>query len=186
MVEDDETSGVVGVDDLVSEEDALLYSTFAGPRIFILNDADKTNLLGLVLDESDDSFLVGLPASAFERDSEKQIRPYCPAPYMRLMKSATMSVLYTFGEIEDLYMKYLDTKGRELYPEVADYIEEGEEDNSDPAEASIVGPADIDISLSKDATPEQQVLGMTDEELRQYLLEKFNNGELANGSGKKH
>ena len=169
----------------VSEEDLLMYSTFAGLRTFVLNDESKTNVFGVLIEEYDDSFLVGLPARIIRDGDDWVIDPFASVPYFRMMKSAIMGLSYMIQPYEDLYRKYLDTKGSELYPEISEYIEEGAED-SEPAESAVVGPTDTNVSLSKDADQGQQVLGMTDEELRQYLLEKYNNGELSDGSGKKH
>jgi hypothetical protein len=170
----------------VSEEDILLYSSFPGPRLIVLNNAAMTNVLGLLLEESDDSFLVGIPGIAKQQeDGSMDIQPFVPVPYIRLLKSAIISVMYTFGVLEDAYMQYLDTKGRELYPEVAEYIEEDEAESESGA-PEITSYVESNVSLTKDAQEGQQVIGMTDKELQKYLTDKYNNGELSSGSRKKH
>lgn len=172
----------------VSAEDSLMYSHFSGPRIFILNDNDKFNMFGVLLEESDDSFLVGLPAKMTSEDGEVKVEPFMPVPYSRFMKSAILSVSYTFGIFHELYMNYVETKGAELYPEIADYIEEDAELETESAESTIITPIDADItdiSLSSEVEEGTKVLGMTDDELQKYLTDKYNIGELAIGSRKK-
>jgi hypothetical protein len=187
MFEDDEVQEHVAVnldDDDVSDEDVLLFSTFTGNRIFVLNNAHMTNIVGLLLEESDDSFLVGLPAKMIENDAGYQVQPFAPVPYMRLLKSATMTVMYTFGAIEAMYSDYLRTKGREMYPEVAEYIDGGEAEVQS-VQSEAIAPDNVEVSLTVEETAENKVQGMTDEELREYLTNKYKNGELASGSRKK-
>lgn len=168
-----------------TEEDILLYSSYPGPRIFVQNTDPSINIFGLLLEENDDSFLVGLPARIKETTEGLVVEPFVPVPYFRLMKSGILHVMYTFGVFDEKYMEYLMTKGREIYPEISEYIEEGD-NQTEPAEAAVVKPEDTDVSLSKDYVAGGQLSGMTDDELKKYLTEKYNNGELTGGSRKKH
>lgn len=186
MFEDEQAGIPVELDDEnVTEEDILMFSTYPGPRVIVLNDAKKTNILGLVLDETDDSFLVGLPAKAVkDKDDGYKITPLFPVPYIRMMKSSILTTMYTFDVIDVMYKEYLDTKGREIYPEVAEYID-GEDVEPEPVAQIAAAIDDLDISLTKDETEGNKVLGMTDDELKKYLTDKYNNGELSSGSRKK-
>ena len=180
-----------GEEEVLSEEDILLYSTYSGLRIFVLNNAAMTNILGVLLDETEDSFLVGLPAVVVEgRPVESAIEPFLPVPYTRLMKSAILTLMYTFGVYQERYLEYINAKGKELYPEIDDYIEEGQ-GQGQYLEAVLVeqpevaGPENLEVSLNKDSEVPEKAVGMSDEELREYLLDKFNVAGLTSGSRKK-
>lgn len=189
MIDNDEEHINVDLDEAnVSEEDVLMFSTYSGPRVFILNDERKTNILGLVLDESDDSFLVGMPGKALQdAEGNYKIEPFVPVPYLRFLKSGILSLMYVPEPVSTIYQTYLEEKGPEIYPDIADHIEDVEADDLEeqtPGQA-IVAPNEVNVSLTPDEQGGNKVLGMTDEELRKYLTDKYNNGELIGGSNKK-
>lgn len=156
-------------EDLVSEEDTLLFSTFPGPRLFILNNSSQTNLLGVLLEENDDSFLVGLLSRLLEVDEGTRIEPFIKVPYLRLMKNSVMTVLFLFGIFKEKYIPYLIEEGEALYPELTDLIEDLREQN----------PPEIPESPKQDSQTE----GMNDEQLKEYLTEKAYRGEIIYGTG---
>jgi len=173
-----EEIGEDGEDGDPTEEDVLLYSHFAGPRIFVINDSSKTNITGILLDESEDSFLVGLPVKFSRETTGKEkiiIEPYIPVPYFRLMKSSVFSVMFSFDPYLALYLDYVKETGVKLYPEALEYLNV-ELQESNPSGIIEVGPDEDEQGVKS---------GMTDDELREYLFEKYNLGGLSNGSGKK-
>ena len=52
----------------LTEEEDLLYSEVIGPRLFMLNNAAASTLLGIIMEETEDSFLVGFPSKMLKVD----------------------------------------------------------------------------------------------------------------------
>lgn len=170
----DEDDDIEQIDSsLVTEEDTLLFSTFPGPRIFILNNATQTNMLGVLIEETDDSFLVGLPSRLLEAEKGVQVEPFVQVPYLRLMKTSVSTILYLFGIFKDKYLSYLIEHGATLYPDIQDIIEDIKEQHATPVES-------VETSRKEDKT------GMDDEALKEYLSEKLQRGEIIYGTGSKH
>lgn len=170
MINDD--INISNAEDMISEEDGLLFSTFPGPRLLILNNASQTNLLGVVLEETEDSFLVGLPSRLIDSGSDLQVEPFVKVPYLRLLKSSVLTVLYLFDVFKEKYLAYLIEHGTTLYPDLSDIVEDLKEQYAAPA-------------ISPKETSEEK-LGMSDEDLEEYLSEKLQRGEILNGTGSKH
>lgn len=158
------------------EEDSLLFSVVPGPRIFTLNNSSSTTLLGVVLEENDDSFLVGIPSRLLDSDNGMRIEPFVAVPYLRLMKSSVLSVLFLFGVFREKYLPYLIERGVELYPGIADIVDD------------IVRNEEIQFPepISSEQEETKEKMGMTDEELKEYLEEKLNKGGIVYGNGSKH
>lgn len=121
-----------------SEYDELLFSPYSDLRLFALNDKEKQiPLMGILVREIEDSFLVGLPAK-FTKDAEKgylRIEEYLPFPYIRLYK---VNLLYTtplFGMFKTSYSRYLKEIALKSNPEFIDILPEDfliEHDIEDP------------------------------------------------------
>lgn len=186
----DETN-LLEEDDLTPEY-SLMYGIDQGPRIFVFNNADSTTLLGVMLEETDDSFLVAIPSKLVQvppitssSTTETKIVPFIPVPYLRIFKSAILTTMYLYGEYAEKYLEYLKDKGEDIYPkllEVMDSIREelGEEGSEDIDEEI------LELSLNTDSGVEQKAEGMSDEELKDYLKNKYNKGKTENGNAKKH
>lgn len=75
-----------------------------GPRVFVLESAMLQTLMGILISESDDSFLVALPARLVEVDEQKVAVPFIDAPYVRLQKSSVVMTCYLMdpfrGEVQ--------------------------------------------------------------------------------------
>lgn len=181
-----------------TEEDNLLVTTFPGPRIFTLNNALDTTLLGVLMDESDDSFLVALPSRMVKEDgtNEPYIKPYVQAPYFRLMKNAVSAVMFMFEPFKSVYMDYLASEGAVRYPQVEEFLGEPDPTAMQMLDVEIIEETDEDIreaageaarklSVNTDSGVEHKALGMTDEELEEYLINKYKNGDLYGGPGSK-
>lgn len=187
----DETN-LLGEDDLTPEY-SLMYGIDQGPRLFVFNNADSTTLLGVMLEETDDSFLVAIPSKlvqvaqpANSTGTETKIVPFIPVPYIRIFKSALLTTMYLYGEYAEKYLEYLKDKGEDIYPELLDVMDSireqlGEEEGSEDIDEEI-----LELSLNTDSGVEQKAEGMSDEELKDYLKNKYNKGKTDNGNAKKH
>lgn len=184
MIEDEINDQIVEEED-ITEEDILLHSTFTGPRIFVLNNESYTNVLGVLLDENEDSFLVGLPATLMTDDATTKVMPFLPIPYFRLMKSSVFCIMYMYGKYTEYYHKYVDEKGKELYPEISEYMDPIEETGIDDfLEGADVITGSVD-SDSKEVEVQGEIQGMSNDELKKYLIEKYGEGSLGLGAKKK-
>lgn len=177
-------------EDEITEEASLLYGIDPGPRILVLNNPSTTTLLGVVLEETEDSFLVAIPSRLTEgpkgREDEHIISPFVPLPYIRLMKSAVMSVMYPYGEFADKYLEYLAEKGESIYPELSEVMDDIRSQLSEEDEEDDDGDEILGMSLNTNSGVEEKAQGMSDKELKEYLTKKYKNGEVDNGKGKKH
>lgn len=151
--------------DYVPEEDNLLYTVDPGLRIFTLNNANSTTLLGILLEETEDSFLVGLPARLMDSEAGMKIEPFMTVPYLRLIKSSVLTLLYPFGVFEEKYVPYVIEYGEDLYPEIVE---------------------DLKSNLSETEPLEKESNGMDQEQLKEYLTEKFYTGAVTLGNRTKH
>lgn len=106
------------MDDIYTSEPELMGEDLYRPRIVILNTIAGSSLMCMVLEESDDSFLIALPAKLLRNEDKQtmEIDPYLPVPYARFMKSGILFITPIFGTFEYLYLKYLLAHGIEEYP----------------------------------------------------------------------
>jgi hypothetical protein len=118
----------IDVFDDYSEEDELLYSLSMGPRIFNLNNSNGTTMLGVLMEETDDSFLVGLPSRLIQNDGVYKVEPYLPVKFARFFKNSIVSTMFLFDKFYDTYIEYLQTRGKEIFPELVESLEFNEED----------------------------------------------------------
>lgn len=182
----DENQDYVVEDDIeMTDENTLLYTLMAGPRVFVLNNNAMTNVLGLVLDETDDSFLVGIPGIIKDSMGGYHVEAFAPTPYMRLIKSSVISVMYLMPPVHQMYMDYVEKKGREIYPEIDEYLDSEEAEETAAVASEPITPDTTEVSLTAEETTENKVQGMSDDELKKYLQEKFATGNLTGGSKKK-
>ncbi len=178
-------------EDETTPEYSLMYGTDQGPRIFVFNNAESTTLLGVMLEETDDSFLVAIPSKLIHgpkgKETEHIVVPFIPVPYIRVMKSALMTTMYLYGEYAEKYIAYLKERGEDIYPELQDVMESIREQLEDTEEELTEEDEEIlEMSLNTDSGVTEQAQGMSDEELRIYLKNKYNKGEIGNGTIKKH
>ncbi len=156
-------------DEVTSDEDDLLFSINQGPRVFVLNTANCPSIAAVVMEETDDSFLVAAAARIVESEGEKaHAEAYSPIPYFRIMKGSVIGVMPLFGVFYEAYTPYLISQGDSIYTKlipVVDYLRSKTESFIDPV---------------------VETKGMDDERLNEYLYEKFMKGQLVNGSGSKH
>jgi hypothetical protein len=107
------------MDDIYTSELELMGEDLNRPRIVILNTIAGSSLMCMILEESEDSFLVALPAKLLRNEDKQtmEIDPYLPVPYARFIKSGILFVTPVFGTFEFLYLKYLLAQGIDEYPD---------------------------------------------------------------------
>lgn len=114
----------VGFEDIISNEEIDLLESFdVGPRIFVLNNASGTTLLGVVLVETKDSFLVGLPSRMLDVGGSYVIEPFISAPYTRILKSSVTSVSYLVGVFEEPFLAYIEENFDKALPNYVDVLD---------------------------------------------------------------
>lgn len=184
-------------DDMLTEEDELLFTPNPGPRLFVLNGMESKTFVGILIDETDDSMLVGLPTRMIEVDDKYTLAPLIDVPYTRILKSSVFCVTFLFEPFATAYKKYVETVGAVIWPGAKDYLEDWKDGydamaDQKPAEISVipketssvsqavVEPVSAAPSVSTQApqetaksTPTEKpkiiVLGATNEELMEYL-----------------
>lgn len=106
----------------ISEYEELLYTPFSDFRIF--HFLQSPPILGILLQETDDSFLVGLATKLVKQpDSDTlKMEEVLPFPYLRLFKSNVFYVTPQFNVFEYAYLKYLKEVGLVEHPEMIDFL----------------------------------------------------------------
>lgn len=144
----------LGENFLSEDEEDLLFSTSDEPRIFELNSQSKSTIIGVVLEETEDSFLVGIP-SRLVQDSETgdySLIPYLPVPHIRLLKSGISMIIPMFDPYRSAFMKYYQKFPVENKPKRSN--------------------SDVDSELNT----------MHNSQLEEYLTTKASIGELLDGN----
>lgn len=126
-------------EDLTDDEFDLLTSSSIGIRVFNLNNQSGTTLIGVVMFENEDSFLVALPSKLLKKDDDYKVDLYVPIDMVRLMKSNITLLSHPFSPFEEHYLEFLDTYGREVCPDIVD---------------KVLGPAELEISAGSDILEE--------------------------------
>lgn len=151
-------------------EDNLLETHEPGPRIFYMSNDMHTTLLGFVLSETADSFLVALPSRLVksEEDGSLKIEPFIDVPFLRVVKSNVIMVMHLFGEFLVPFNEYLEKEGAERYPSITEQIELYLGDFSDKQKAKQAAP-------SKEQT---EALRIEEEELAKKIEEAESRGSV--------
>jgi hypothetical protein len=111
------------INDVITDSDDLLYSRFYGVRQFRFLGREIP-LVGVVLEETDDSFLVGMPVMIAGGDGYMQAAPVDSGrnPFIRLMKSAVGFVALPTEPQDDLYIEYLIENSPSVFPDLLEMI----------------------------------------------------------------
>lgn len=99
-------------------DDILDHENASDLKLRIFNTVAGSSILAIVLRETEDSFLVGLPCRLLASKDKKLIEPQMPVRFARFMKPTILYVTPCFGEFEIFYIKYLLGEGKLQYPEV--------------------------------------------------------------------
>ena len=107
----------------ISKYHELLYSPYSDLRVFN-RTSDNLSIVGILLQESDDSFLVGLPVklTSGTGTDDIQVQYYVPFPYVRFLKNNIAEVTPVFGVFEKMYLPYLKNTALIEYPEYSDFL----------------------------------------------------------------
>lgn len=106
----EETIEVADLDDEeyeLDEVENLMYSQEPTPRIFILSNANETALLGILESETEDSFLISVPARLIKTEAGLEIVNHGTNPFFRLMKSNVSIVMPMTEPYERPYQEFL-------------------------------------------------------------------------------
>lgn len=151
---------------LTDEEDNILYTTYEGPRAVVLNNSSFTLILCTIMQESDDSFLVRMPAKMITEDNSIKATSFVLNPSVRLLKSSILMVTDVREPFLTPYMDYLKTEGIKYFPDLEQEIFTSNEisDNTKPEktmkEDLVFGP------------------GLTEEEYSDKMQDAKKNGNL--------
>ena len=138
-----------GADKEYEASDDLLYSTTYGVRKFHLAGAWGDVLLGVMLEETVDSFLIAMPVRLYQdADSYfiKTIEDISEDAYVRFMKSEFRAISFAEGIHEKMYIEYLRCTSGTIFPELLEMI--GEDtlgDESEPMFVNATGMSEADL-----------------------------------------
>lgn len=82
----------------------------------LFNTLSGTTVMGIVIEETDDSFLVALPSRLLTTDGVFHVEPYLPLPFARFLKYTILNVTPIFLEFELPYIKYILEVKDDLLP----------------------------------------------------------------------
>jgi len=109
MAKDSKTKDYLGI--ATTWQDLLDSNSAMDLKMRIFNTVAGSSIIGIVQEETEDSFLVVLPAKLMlygeEPNQQKVIEPHVPLPFTRMMKSTIMIVMPIFGEYEFYYTQYV-------------------------------------------------------------------------------
>lgn len=97
--------------------DLLNHNLATDLKLRILNTLSGASLMGVVAQETRDSFLVILPSRLLENGIKRVVEPHVPVRFGRFQKSTILSTIPCFGEFEAYYIQYLLTTGMDVFPE---------------------------------------------------------------------
>jgi len=116
-----------------TEAEDLLGSFTYGIRKFYLAGSWEDKLLGVMLEETVDSFLIALPVRLIEmEDKQLVLEEVEEGPFVRFMKSDFRAITFAVGKQKSLYLGYLEIKSPSAFPELLDMIGEKYQSSSNP------------------------------------------------------
>ena len=159
-------------------EDNLMETMVPSPRIFMMDNDKNTTIVGFVLSENPDSFLVSLPSKLIDSEGVKSIHPFINLPFIRLSKNAIAITMNLFGEFEEHFIEYLRGPGKDRYPDIEEEIE---------VYLSEYDDADLPETLARPSAQGKISKGMDDKELAKKLADAEDSGSLiSETNGTKH
>ena len=140
-------------DEDITEYHELLYTPYSDIRVFN-RTSDGQSVVGILLQEISDSFLVGLPARLLKHSESDTItaEAFIPFPYARLMKSNISEITPVFGIFEFPYLAYLKEVALVEYPEYEDFLPEGTFEDFDISEEEQKFDEEIEEKLAMAAS----------------------------------
>ena len=106
------------IDEEFTDSDDLLQSLTNGPRQFYCSEDEKNSVVGVMLEETNDSFLVAMPAKIISEEGHMvlTVEDSGKRPYIRLMKSAVRIVAFTAEPQNKIYVDYLIKYSPSVFP----------------------------------------------------------------------
>lgn len=164
--------------------DSLLY----GIRMFYFSGSWSEVMLGVMLEENEDSFLVAMPAPVEKREEGIKLVGITYVPYIRFMKTEFRGVSEPTSILRESYLKFLVENSDSVFPGLMDMIGENDFDGEAPPEV-------IDLSeikgTPKVTEPEMSgvivnAIGLTDQEVSYKVKAAMSAGTFVplNGKGK--
>ena len=107
-----------------SDSDDLLHSLTYSIRKFHLGNSWENVLAGVILEETEDSFLVALPIQLLRVEDHLFIKPVDTGdePFLRLLKSSVMIVSSLVDQSERLYVDYVTKTAPAEFPELLEML----------------------------------------------------------------
>jgi hypothetical protein len=118
------TMADLGPEDDFTDSEDLLNSITYGIRKFYLAGSWNDIIIGVMLEESVDSFLVALPAKITINDRMSVLEEVMETAYVRFLKSDFRAVTFASGMHRKMYIEYLMLKSPSVFPELLDMIGE--------------------------------------------------------------
>lgn len=91
-----------------------MIKTAIQDKYVILNNVAGSSLLGVVLEELPDSFIIGLPAKLVKKNDALSVIPYLPCETLRVFKFTLLHLLPLADEFELPYLDYVLERGGEI------------------------------------------------------------------------
>ena len=178
-------------DEFTDSED-LLNSLTYGIRKFYFSGTWDDIILGVILEETIDSFLIGMPAKLSTKGNTHTLEEMTEVPYMRFLKSEFRAVSFIAGIQEKMYREYLEIKSPELFPDLLEMIGEVEIDEEGDAVRVSDEPTYDEIGelIPKEEvtiqTPEGIIVrgNITDTELKNTVEDALKEGRFLPPQGK--
>lgn len=125
----------------------LLNSLMPSPRLFLLNPMSgigKSHMLGFLLEETEDSFLIALPGFLMESSDtgKREFSLYSDSRFLRVLKNSISLCMYPYGDFAKYYDEFLLKNTTKLYPTIGLLVKEYLEIDEFPGEAESEEAAD--------------------------------------------
>lgn len=114
-----------------SGSEDLLNSLSYGVREFYLTDSWDKSIIGVLLEETSDSFLIAMPMKVSKTKNMVYLEEIMPdIPYTRFLKSGVLAVIFSIDTIEKKYIEFIKANSSDLFPELLSIIGEDEYEES--------------------------------------------------------
>lgn len=124
MENNDNNNNDTEVSEDFSDSDDLLYSLTYAIRKFFLAGSWDDCIVGVMLEENEDSFLVALPVRHISVEGQTFAKEISTGgdPFIRLLKAGVRIVTSVEEMSEKLYIEYISQKAPEVFPELLSMI----------------------------------------------------------------
>lgn len=113
-----------GLEEDFTDSEDLLNSITYGIRKFYFSGTWQDIIIGVILEETIDSFLIGMPAKLSIEGNTHILEEITEVAYMRFLKSEFRAVSFAADIQEKMYREYLEIKAPTLFPDILEMIGE--------------------------------------------------------------